>query len=573
MVVKNLLLRTGLRMGLVLLLAVVVMPQAGFAMENNQTSKKAMDIQKVTTPSGITAWLVESHSLPMVSVQVAFRAGSAFDPTDKSGVANLTAGLLTQGAGDLSAEAFQKEKERLGASLSASAGKLNITAGFDALTEVTDETFALFAKALKNPTFDKTDFKRLQKAVIASRKRVTENPRQVAQEAFAEVVYGRYHPYSRPTQGTLRAVKKLKTGDVRQFHEQMFTRANMVVSVVGDITPDGLAVLLEKHLGDLPAGSNRQAVERAPKDQPPVRRVIEQDIPQTTVVMGHEGLNRSAPDYFAALVTNHILGGGGFSSQLMQEVREKRGLVYGISSYFNPLPHRGAFRVIAQTKNESVGEVINLVKKQIREMRQNGVTKEDYDAAISYLVGSFPLRLDSNSDILSYLTFMQTEQLGMDYMNNWVNNIKAVRRADIKATARKRLKPDEMAIVLVGKPGEKTPAPAPQKTAPAAQAPEPEAQERAPEKSAPTPAAPTPPPEPETASTPETPSPEPASQQAPIAPAPVEEESVAAPVKKAPETQPQQRRSNSRAVKPRRIPQPTRPENPERRNPESESWL
>lgn len=521
----------------------------------------AMDIQKVTTPSGITAWLVESHSLPMVSVEVAFRAGSAFDPQGKGGTANLTAALLTQGAGELDAAAFQKEKDRLGARIAAGADTLNITAGFDALAEVTDKTFALFATALKNPTFDKADFTRLKKAVVAGRKRVEEQPRKLAQEAFAEVVYGRYHPYSHPTSGTLRSLENIQVQDIKKYHRKMFTRANMVVSVVGAVTPQELSALLEEHLGDLPKGRKAMAVDQPPQEQPPVRQVIKQDIPQTTIVMGHKGLNRSHDDYFAALVTNHILGGGGFSAQLMQEVREKRGLVYGIYSYFNPMPYWGAFRVVAQTKNQSAGQVVEIVKDEISKLRTQGVSQEDFDAAISYLVGSFPLRLDSNSDILKYLTFMQTENLGVDYMNNWVSNIMQVSRADVRAAARKYMHPDEMAVVMVGQPG--------QQSAPADAAPKPTPLEKvAPEVST---SVKTPPAERKPAE--DTGAEKPTAPVAPQAPEPVQEEAVAAPVQKAQPTPQPEKKSYNRWQQRQKAPVPSQPENPQRRNVNSDEWL
>ena len=538
----------------------VLVPALSFAAEGS----KAMAIQKVVTPTGITAWLVESHSLPMISGQIAFRAGSAFDPNNKRGVANLIAGLLTQGAGELDARAFQKEKERLGANIGAGAGLLNITASFDTLQEVRDETFALFAKAIKNPTFDEADFKRLKQAVIAGRERVQENPRKLASEAFAEVVYGRYHPYSQPEEGTIRSLTDITPDDVAYYHKKMFTRANMVVSVVGAITSEELSALLERHFSDLPKGRKKMDIKNPPQAQPPVRRKIEMDIPQTTIVMGHEGLNRSVDDYFAALVANHILGGGGFSSRLMQEVREERGLVYGISSYFNPLPHHGAFRVVAQTKNESVSSVIDLVKKEIEAMRRNGVSEEMFADAISYLVGSFPLRLDSNADILSYLTFMQTEELGMDYMNNWVANIRNVTRADIKKVAQKRFRPDDMAIVLVGNPDGTAPQESVKKAKPekaeAEEEPQPVAQSE-PAYQPPSAAKKATAPEPENTVD---------EREEDLV---VEEETVAAPVKGAKKAvQPQEPadRSSYRATE---APQKPAPQERKRRNPDSKKWL
>ncbi len=416
------------------------------------TDEKIVPIQELTTPSGLKIWLTESHSLPMVSVEIAFRGGAVFDLEDKKGLANLTAEMLTQGAGKLSSKEFLEQTERLGANIGSDVDDLTININLQSLAENFDASFALLALAIKKPAFNKPDFVRLKQAILAGRKRIKESPSQLANEAFDALVYGRYHPYGQPLQGVESSIKKITRRDIEKYHDKMFTQKNMIISVVGAIKPEEIIKLVEFHFAKLPKGKLVNKPTIVPKEQPPVLKKITLNVPQTTIIMGHKGLSRTDDDYFAALFMNHILGGGGFSSILMEEVREKRGLAYGIYSYFDPMPFWGAYQTVVQTKNESAYEVVELVKEEINNVINNGVTAEQYDAALDYLVGSFPLRLDSNEDILSYLTFMQTEELGIDYLDKWVAQIKAVSRDDIKAVAKKRLRTDEMIVVMVGQP-------------------------------------------------------------------------------------------------------------------------
>lgn len=436
-------------------------------------------IQQLKTPSGISVWLVESHTLPMVSVEVAFNAGAMHDPQGKEGVANMTAALLTQGgAGGLSSEQFLKQTERLGAGIDADADRQVLSVGLQSLSENIEASFSHFAEVINAPAFHEKDFERVKQALLASRKRVQENPTKLADEAFDQLVFGRYHPYAHAVMGTDYSLPSMTRKDVQNYYKKMFGRKNMVVSIVGDITPKKAVALVEQHFAGLPKGRSYSAPE-APQVQPPVLQKITLPVPQTSIIMGHKGISRQNPDYFATLLMNHIFGSGGFSSILMEEVREKRGLAYGIYSYFEPFPHWGAFQVSVKTKNESAFQVVDLVKQEIEKLKADGVSQEAYQEAMDYMIGSFPLRLDSNNDILTYLTFMQTENMGADYLDKWLDNMRKVTRDDIHRVAKKYLKPEDMIVVMVGQPGvasakpQKTPAPV--KEAPVKEKPEPTA--------------------------------------------------------------------------------------------------
>tara|TARA_Y100000780_G_scaffold211112_2_gene210190 strand:+ start:383852 stop:385702 length:1851 start_codon:yes stop_codon:yes gene_type:complete len=502
-------------------------------------------IQQLKTPAGISVWLVESHTLPMVSVEVAFNAGSMYDPQGKEGVASMTAAMLTQGgAGGLSSEQFLKQTERLGAGIAADADTQVLSVGLQSLSENIEASFSHFAEVINNPDFNKKDFERVKQALLASRKRIQENPGKLADEAFDQLVFGRYHPYAHSVIGTDYSLPALTRKDVEDYYEKMFGRKNMVVSIVGDITPEKAVELVEKHFAKLPKGRTYNIPE-APQEQPPVLQKITLPVPQTSIIMGHKGISRQNPDYFATLLMNHIFGSGGFSSILMEEVREKRGLAYGIYSYFEPLPHWGAFQVSVKTKNESAFEVVDLVKAEIEKLKENGVSDEAYQEAMDYMIGSFPLRLDSNADILTYLTFMQTENMGADYLDKWLDNMRKVTRDDIHRVAKKYLKPDDMVVVMVGQPGV---ASKPQKTAtPVKQKPEAAAPKAVPAAAVATkavaePAAPAP------VTTAPAPTPKPVAVAPKVAPAPVsqpipedvlvEEESVSAGVSNVSSTAP-----------------------------------
>lgn len=412
----------------------------------------AIPIEKLQTKLG-EVWLVEAPQLPMVSVLLSFRAGSAFEPEGKSGLANYTATLLEEtGAGPYDAQAFKDEIEDIGAQISVGAGKLNFTVEITTLKENLPRALELADLILTQSRFDEADGLRVREALYAGLKQSLESPETVAARQFVKALYGK-HPYGNFTSGELETIQKLTAQDAKAYATQQLNQANLKVSVIGQINKAEVVELFDKYLGNLPKGSHRNAIAAAPQDPTPKVYFTKRDVPQASVYMGHLGTNLHAPDRFATSVLNYILGGGGFSSRLMEEVRKKRGLTYGVYSSFDYLPFKGSFSVSLETKNASVDEAVGLVKKEINDIIVHGVTDKEYKAAIDYLTGSFPLRLDTNSKILDNLDLLQMEDLPEDYLDTWVNNMKKVSKADVQKAAIKYLHPDKMVIVVVG--GEK----------------------------------------------------------------------------------------------------------------------
>lgn len=409
---------------------------------------KATDIQEVKTPGGLTAWLVESHSLPMISVQVAFRGGTAYDPVGKSGLSAFTAALLTEGAGHMDAAAFAAATETLGIEIGGSATPTAMTVGLRTLTENRERAFELLGLALQKPRFENHDAQRIRAGQLNMVKRRLEQPEQMARQLAQKLVYGN-HPYALTGEGVLADVATFTARDARKHAARYLVRSNMLISVVGDITAAELAPLLDKALLGLPQGQAVQPLP-LPVSQPAVLQRVAFRSPQVAVMAGHLGVNRHDADYFPALFLNHVLGGGGFTSRLVEEVREKRGLSYSVYSYFDPLPGRGAFWVGAQTRKGQEDKVLNLIKAQMQRMRDEPISAEEHANARDYLIGSFPLRIDSNEKILSYLTFMQNEGFGRDYLQQWPQRMQAVTIDDVQRAAKRFLVPNGIKAVFVG---------------------------------------------------------------------------------------------------------------------------
>jgi zinc protease len=411
-------------------------------------------IQELTTPSGLTVWLVQSRAVPMVTVETTFWAGSAYDPAKKEGLALLTAQLLNESAGSRDAKAYSEALQRLGATVKSQARLVTTTVRLQTLSENVDEAFDLYADAILRPAFADTDVARVRDGQLASIKADREDPGEQAERALGEQLFGT-HPYGHPTNGYPRSVARLTAADAKAFHEQFFVRKNMVVSVVGDISAERLTDLLEKHFGAMDRGVRAAEIPALPTFKKSLRR-LERDIPQSHVILALRGVSRRDPDYFPAFFMNHVLGGGGFTSRLMTEVREKRGLAYSVHSQLRPLATGGVWTAEVQTKNESVDHTIALMLAEMQKMRDGGITEAEHQEAMDYLVGSFPLRLDTSADILNHLTMMQVEGVGRDYLDTWVARMKAVTRADVQRVAKRLLDPTRVTTVVVGKLAEQT---------------------------------------------------------------------------------------------------------------------
>lgn len=406
-------------------------------------------IQQLVTPGGVPVWLVESHQIPMISVEVALRAGTAFEPAGQAGIANLTAALLDEGAGDLDSHAFKEAMDGIGMRLGANADMLDVSVNMDTLTEHKDRAFELLGMALREPRFDAEPVARLKQATVSGLKRAEESPGAVAQKAFGPAVFGS-HPYARRVSGSLESVPTLTGAMAKAYHAAQFTRKNLVVSVVGDITPEVLLPLVDAAVAGLPQGSGRNVVTAGPAAPVPGNLHIKKPVPQATVLVGQLGVPRDNPDFWSVLVMNELLGGGVLTSRLFDSVREKNGLAYDVRSMNLPLPYNGSYVLSVQSDNVKVQKALDLMAAEVDRLRTMEPSQQEYDDVMAFLTGSFPLRLDSNAKILGYLTLMQMEGLGPDYLERWTERVRTVTREDILRVAQTYLTPERMTMVVVG---------------------------------------------------------------------------------------------------------------------------
>lgn len=433
----------GARWPLMLALVVVLLAGAAFP-------AGAVEVKRVRG-GDVEAWLVEDHSNPLIAVRIAFRGGAAADPAGKQGLARMTAGLLDEGAGDLDSQAFQKRLNDLAIELSFSAGLDTLSGDMRTLTENRDAAFDLLRLALQQPRFDPEPVGRIRNQLQATIRREAENPSSVASREFFSALFPD-HSYGRPINGTIESLDAIDAGDLRSFVEQRIARDALVIGVVGDITPDELAPLLEKTFGGLPAAAAPLAVA----DTAPVAdggtRVVDKPVAQSAMVFGHQGPRRDDPDYYAATVVNHLLGGGGFTSRLYEQVRDKRGLVYSVSTSLYPLDHAGLILGSAATANERAAETIEVVREQWGQLAKGTITPQQLEDAKTFLTGSFPLRLTSSGQIAGILVAMQLDNLGIDYLDRRTALIEAVTLEEANRVAQEMLDPVKLTFVIAGRP-------------------------------------------------------------------------------------------------------------------------
>jgi len=431
----------------ILVLAVVALGFAGAAIG----PARAIDIQRVVSPGGITAWLVEEHAVPLIAMSVAFRGGASGDPRGREGLAAMVSGLLDEGAGEYDALAFQKRLEERGIKLSFDTGRDSFQGSLKTLTEHRDEAFRMFGLALSAPRFDADAVARIRQQMLAILAAQAEDPKYVARRTWYARVFGD-HVYGRPVEGTPESVQRITVADLRRFVATNLARDNVLVAVVGDIDARQLGPLLDRAFGDL---AKTAQVTSPPVIEPETRagiEVIRRPIPQATAIFGHAGLRRNDPDWYAAVVLNYILGGGGFSSRLMQEVREKRGLAYSVATSLRPYRSAGLFIGSVGTENARVAESVAIIRKEIARLRENGASAGELKDAKTYLTGSYPLSFATSGAIAGHLVAIQLEELGIDYVNRRNQLIEAVTAADVARVAKRLLRPDRLFWVVVGDP-------------------------------------------------------------------------------------------------------------------------
>ncbi len=412
----------------------------------------AAEIQEVRSPGGITAWLVEERSIPMLAVEMHFRGGASLDPEGKEGLANLLSGLLDEGAGDLDSQAFQGRLEDLAISLSFDAGRDGFSGSMRTLTENTDEAFRLLRLSLTEPRFDPEPVERIRSQVITGIRSRVQNPNTIAGRILFQKIYPD-HPYGRPARGTSDSVAAVTVEDLRAFVEGRFAKENLIVGVVGDISAERLAGLLDKTFGDLPdTATNGVVVPDVVSALDGGVEVIRRPIPQSVLIWAMPGIKRNDPDYFAAALMNRVLGGGSFTSRLYTEVREKRGLAYSVYSAIVPYQHSGLVLGGVGTQNGQLAESLSLIRAEIEKIAREGITAEELEAAKTYTTGAFPLSLTSNARIANMLVTLQVLDLGIDYLDRRASLVNQVTLDDIKRVGARLLNVDAMSVVIVGDP-------------------------------------------------------------------------------------------------------------------------
>lgn len=416
----------------------------------------AMKIERVVSPQGIEAWLVQEKNVPLIAMQFAFNGGAAHDETGKEGAAYLLSGMLDEGAGDLTSTQFQEKVEEIAIRLGFDASRDNFSGKFQTLSERKEEAFDLLKLALNQPRFDQDAIDRVRLQIISGLKFEQNNPNNVASRTWFKNSFGA-HPYGRPTKGTEESLKALSRDDLKAVHKKIFARENLKISVVGDVTPEELGVLLDKVFGDLPLKSGVTKVTEAEPVFGPQLDHVNMAIPQSVVQFGHQGLKRDDKDFIPAYILNYIMGGGGFASRLMEEVREKRGLAYSVYSYLYPLKHSALVLGGVATKNSTATQAMDLIKEEFNRMATEGPSEAELKNAKDYLTGSYALRFDTSSKIASQLLWIQVEGLGMEYIEKRNEMINAVTMSQIRDVAKRLFQGDKLRFVVVGQPVEEAP--------------------------------------------------------------------------------------------------------------------
>lgn len=409
-----------------------------------------IDIREVTSPGGIEAWLVEEHAIPFVALEIRIRGGASLDEPGKRGAINLMTALLEEGAGDMTAREFQIARESLAASYSFSVYDDSFSVSTRFLTENRDEALALLRKALIEPRFDEDAIERVRAQVLSGLASDAVNPNRIAGQAFDAAAFGD-HPYGSSRSGTVETVGLLTRDDLLAAHRNVLTRDRIHVGAVGDITADELGEVIDMLLGDLPA-EGPPLPERATLALGGGVTVIPFDTPQSVAQFGHSGLKRDDDDFFAAFILNHILGGGGFQSRLMQEVREKRGLTYGIGTYLVPKDHAELWLGSVASGNATIAQAIEVIRDEWQRLASEGVTADELATAKTYLTGEYPLRFDGNGRIADIMVAMQVQDLPPEYVINRNDYIEAVTLDEINRVAAELLDPEGLHFVVVGQP-------------------------------------------------------------------------------------------------------------------------
>ena len=409
-----------------------------------------VDIQRVVSPGGITAWLVEDGAIPFVAIDIWFTGGASLDAPGKRGATFLMTGLLEEGSGDLDAFEFAAMVEGLAADFDFDVYRDTITVSARMLTQNRDQAADLLRNALTTPRFDADAIERVRGQVISIIESDAQDPEDIAAQTFDALTFGD-HPYGAALEGSIDTVSALTRDDLTAAHRNALARDRVVIGAAGDISAEDLGALIDTILGDLPQ-TGAPMPQPAPYLLPGGNTVVAFDSPQSVALFGHRGIDRQDPDFFPAFVLNQILGGGNFRSRLMQQVREARGLTYGIGTFLSLADHAPMMIGQFSSSNDVVAEAIAVTRAQWADIAENGVTETEREAAIRYLTGAYPLRFDGNGRIAGILAGMQADDMPIDYIETRNARVAAVTSADVRRVAERLLRPEDLHFVIVGQP-------------------------------------------------------------------------------------------------------------------------
>ncbi|MBG0809366.1 insulinase family protein [Methylosinus sp. H3A] len=412
---------------------------------------RAETIQRVVTPGGIEAWLVESYAVPLIALEFAMRGGASQDPAGKAGLSTLLAGLLDEGAGPYDARAFHLAIEDLAIRLGFGCDRDSISGHMQTLARNRDEAFELLRLALCEPRLEQQAIDRVRGQITAGLKRDANDPDALVARAFREAAFPN-HPYGLPVRGDAASLESLSRDDLEALRTRLLARSDLKIAVVGAIDAATLAAKLDATFGALPQQSLLTPVAEIDIHALGERRIIDLDVPQSAIRFGRPGMQRHDPDYFGAVVINHILGGGVFTARLFNEVREKRGLAYSVYSHLNEYDKCAMLVGGAATKNERARESLEVIQRQFADLANEGPSEDELDKARKYLTGSYALRFDTSTKIAGQLVNLQLDGFEPSYLDERNGRIDAVKLDDARRVAKRLLGDGELLVSIAGRP-------------------------------------------------------------------------------------------------------------------------
>ncbi len=409
-----------------------------------------VDITPVTSPSGLEAWLVEESSIPFVALELIFEGGATLDSDETAGAVSLMTALLSEGAGDLDAQAFATRSEELVTRLRFDSGRDTVTVSARFLTEDAEAVIDHLRLALTEPRFDEDAIERVRARALSSLRRDALDPNTIASRAFAEAAFAG-HPYARPADGTPETVGALDRDALIEAHQGAIARDRVHIGAAGDIDAEALGGLLDRLFEGIP-DTGPPLPERVAFQAEPGIEIVPFDGPQSVVAFGHAGIPRDDPDFLVGFVANEIFGGGRFGTRLMRELREERGLTYGIGSFLSSGLLGDSFQGRLSTDNANVEKVLELLREEWAQMQQDGVTEAELDRIVTYLTGAYPLRFDGNASIASIMASMQYQGFDIDYVNVRNDLVRDLTLDQVNDLVARLFDPEALRFVVVGEP-------------------------------------------------------------------------------------------------------------------------